>query len=114
MIAECIEWARENVWSEEAALIEGATGEDGDIKTQYLRERIEKLRRETALADLKIGERNDQLVDASALEQVLNARAAVIRGGLERLERQFGPDALDIVLDVIDEVFPIDLRGDDE
>lgn len=104
VIVDCIEWARENAWSEEAVLIEGATGEDGDLKTQLLKERIEKLRRDNTIADLNIGERSESLCDASAIRSKLLAMAGVLRSSLEKLERQYGPDALEIVLEALDEI----------
>ena len=110
-LAEIILWARENVWSEDAVLIEGATGEAGDIKTEYLRKRIEKIDRENQLADFKIAERNENLVDADQVKALLTEQANIIRSALEKLERKYGKDALDIVLEVFDELDAIDLKG---
>ena len=109
VILDCIQWARENVWSEDAVLIEGATGEDGDIKTQYLRKRIEKIDRENQLADFKISERGENLVDANQVKALLTEQANISRAALEKLERKYGKDALDIVLEVFDELDAIDL-----
>ena len=110
-LRDCIAWARENAWSEEAVLIEGATGEDDDIKTQYLRKRIEKIDRENQLADFKIGERSENLVDVIEVEQLLAKHASVFRAGLEKLERKHGREALDLVLELMDEVESIDFSG---
>ena len=109
VIRDCIEWARENAWDEESTLIAGATGEPGDIKTEYLRKRIEKIERENQLSDFKIAERNEGLVDAEEVKALLTQQANVIRAALERLERQYGADALNIVLEVFDELDAIDL-----
>ena len=109
LIRDCIAWARENAWSEDAVLIEGATGEETDIKTQYLKERIEKIRRENALADFKIETNAGNLVDANQVKSILNEHSAMIRGALEKLERTYGRDALDIVLEVIEELEQVGL-----
>ena len=87
----------------------GATGDEDDIKTQYLKHRIEKLQRETELADLKIGERNEQLVDINVIQAGLTRASTFLRESLEKLERKHGPDALDIVLEALDELDKIDL-----
>jgi phage terminase Nu1 subunit (DNA packaging protein) len=109
IIRDCIAWARENAWSEDAVLIEGATGEETDIKTQYLKERIEKIRRENALADFKIETNAGNLVDANQVRSILNEHSAMIRGALEKLERTYGRDALDMVLEVIEELEQVGL-----
>lgn len=111
VIRDCIQWARENAWSEEAVLIEGATGEDDDIKTQYLKERIEKLRRENTLADFKIETANERLVDVDHVQSLLMRQANSIRTSLERLERKFGREPLDMVLETLDELEAIDLSS---
>jgi len=108
VIRECIAWARENAWSEEAVLIDRATGEDDDINTQYLRKRIEKIDRENQLADFKIGERSENLVDVDEVRSLLTEQASVFRTGLEKLERKHGRDALDLVLELLDELEAID------
>ena len=111
VIRDCIQWARENCWSEEAVLIEGATGDDDDIKTQYLKARTEKLRREIELHDLKIETQNDRLVDPVRIEETLQRQAGVFRDGLERLERSFGREALDMVIKLIEEVEKLDFTS---
>jgi len=108
VIRDCIAWARENAWSEEAVLIDRATGEDDDINTQYLRKRIEKIDRENQLADFKIGERSENLVDVDEVRSLLTEQASVFRTGLEKLERKHGRDALDLVLELLDELEAID------
>lgn len=108
ILKDIIRWARENAWSEDAVLLEKATGEDGNIQTEYLRARIEKLKRESLLADLKIGSNSDRLVDSDVVQQILTEQATVLRTGLEKLERRFGPEALSLVLELIDEIERID------
>lgn len=108
VIRECIEWARENAWSEDAVLIEGATGDPNDVKTQYLKERIEKLRRENRLADFKIDTQSEKLVDAEKIQQILQQQADVFRSGLERFERKYGSEQTTMILDLLEEVEHVD------
>lgn len=103
VICDIVKWAKENIWSEEATLIETATGEPGDIKTMLLEAKHEKLKREIDLAELKIGEQSSQLVDADQMRAELAEKSSTIRSGLETLERQHGPEALDLVLEIFDE-----------
>lgn len=107
-LRDIIQWAREHAWSEDAVLIERATGQDGNIQTEYLRARIEKLKRESLLADLKIESNSERLVDADQVQQILAEQATVFRSGLEKLERKCGPEALNLVLELIDEIESID------
>lgn len=97
---------------------EAATGnnlaDDSQMQIQYLQERIEKLKHENKLASLRIGEKNQRLVDRAIVEQTLAAQAAVLRTSLEKLERQYGADALDIVLEALDEAATITIPGDIE
>lgn len=111
VLRDCIQWARDNAWSTDAVLIERATGEDGNIETEYLRARIEKLKRENQLADFKIESASDRLVDADRVKEALMRQADVIRSGLEKLEREHGPEALDLVLELIQELESIDLAN---
>ena len=107
-IRDCIQWARENIWSEEAVLIEGATGEETDVKTQYLKERIEKIRRENKLADFKIDTQSERLVDVDQVQHILTRQADVFRNGLERFERKFGGDPTSMILELLEEVEQLD------
>ena len=107
-IRDCIQWARENAWSEEAVLIEGATGDPNDIKTQYLKERIEKIRRENKLADFKIDTQAERLVDLDHVQHILNRQADVFRNGLERFERKFGAEPTTVILELLEEVEQLD------
>lgn len=104
VLRDIIQWARENCWSEDAVIAEGATGEPGDLKTEYLRAKTEKLKRECQLADFKIETAHERLVDVEVISQKLTEQANVFRSGLERLERKCGSEALDIVLELLDEV----------
>lgn len=108
VVRECIQWARENAWSEDAVIAEQATGEEGDLKTEYLKAKTEKLKRECQLAEFKIGAANEQLVDIARVAEILNQQSAVFRSGLERLERRFGREPLDMVFELLDEVESID------
>ena len=108
VIRDCIEWARENAWDEDLTLIAGATGEPGDIKTEYLQQRIEKLRRENKLSDQKIAKQNESLVDATEVKALLTEQANLMRSALEKLERRFGTEALDIVFEILDELDALD------
>lgn len=108
VLRDIIAWARENAWSEEAVLIEGATGEESDIKTQYLRARVEKLNRENVLADFKIDQQSEYLVPVDEVSALLTEQANIFRGGLEKLERNHGRDALDLVLELIEELEAVD------
>lgn len=105
---EIIQWARENVWTEEAVIVEGATGERGDPKTEYLIERTAKIRRENALMDLDIETQSRKWVDADVVKTVLTRQAGVMRASLEKLERSHGPNAVEIVLEAIEGVERID------
>ena len=107
-LAEIIQWCRENAWSEDAVVLDGA---DPGLKNEYLRKRIEKIDRENQLADFKISERNENLVDANEVKALLTEQANIIRAALEKLERKYGKDALDIVLEVFDELDAIDFKG---
>jgi hypothetical protein len=107
-IRECIEWARENAWSEDAVLIEGATGDPDDIKTQYLKERIQKLKRENTLADFKIETQSEKLVDIEKVQQILQRQADIFRTGLERFERKYGSEQTTMIVDLLEEVESVD------
>lgn len=109
VIRDCIEWARENAWDDDSTLVAGATGEPGDIRSEYLREKIEKLRRENTLSDQKIAKQNESLVDAAEIKALLTAQANLMRSALESLERRFGKEALDLVIEILDELESHDL-----
>lgn len=108
VLREIIQWARENAWSEDAVIIEGATGEPNNIQTQYLKERIEKIRRENKLADFKIETQAERLVDLDHVQQILNRQADVFRNGLERFERKFGAEPTTVILELLEEVEKVD------
>ena len=107
-LAEIILWCRENIWNEEAVILDGV---DPSLKNEYLRKRIEKIDRENQLSDFKIAERNENLVDAGEVQAMLTEQATYIRGGLEKLERKYGKDALDLVLELFDELDSLDLKA---
>ena len=111
VISEVVAWARENKWNEEGSLIEGATGEDGDLKTQLLKEKTEKTRRENEVLRLKIESTKAHLVEIHRIEELFSRIANLLRSGLERLERKYGSDALDLVLEVLDEINQIDFES---
>ena len=100
VLKDCIAWARKHPWADEE-ILEGVSGE---LKDEYLKERIEKLKRENALTDLKLKDKTEALVDADAVREQLARQASVVRSSLERLERKYGSDALDIVLEAFDQV----------
>ena len=106
VLRELIQWAKENAWSEESSLLDGA---DSDLKDEYLRQRIERIKRENVLSDFKISERNENLCDADEVKALLTHHSSYIRSALERLERQYGADALNIVLEALDELDAMDL-----
>ena len=108
VIRDLIAWARENVWSEDGVSLDCVSA---DTQETYLLAKIEKLKRDTTLADFKIAERNENLVDAGEVKALLAHHAAYIRAGLEKLERRFGKDALDLVLELFDELDAIDLKA---
>ena len=103
---ELVQWA---IGQRVEAATGGGLAEDSRIQIDLLKGRIEKLKHENHLAELKIGERNQRLVDRAVIEQNLAAQAAMIRSSLEKLERQFGPEALDIVIEALDEAAQMDL-----
>ena len=109
VIRDCIEWARENAWDDDSTLIAGATGEPDDIRTAYLQQKVEKLRRENTLSDQKIAKQNESLVNAAEVKALLTAQANLMRSALESLERRFGREALDIVVEILDEMESHDL-----
>ena len=89
-------------------MIEGATGDPDDIKTQYLRERIEKIRRENKLADFKIDTQAERLVDVDQVQHILTRQADVFRNGLERFERKYGGEPTNLILELLEEVEKLD------
>ena len=107
-LADCIHWARENVWTEDGVSLDCVSA---DTQETYLLAKIEKLKRDTTLADFKIAERGENLVDAGEVQAMLAHHASYIRAGLEKLERKFGKDALDLVLELFDELDSVDLKG---
>ena len=92
----------------------GASGEDGDLKTVYLQEKIEKLRRDSALAEYKLSVNSEQLVNVAEIQLQLNQQASIVRDALGRLERKYGADALELVLEALEEVENLDLRNENE
>lgn len=111
VIRDIIDWARENKWNEEGSLIEGATGEATDPKTQWVLAKLEKTKREVALADFKIGVQEDQLVEVERVQELLARASHVVRSSLEMLERKHGRDALDMVLEAWEEVENLDFSS---
>ncbi len=107
VIKDLITWAREHVWNEESEILDGA---DETLKNEYLRQRIERLKRETVLQDLKIDQQSEALVDANEVRALLLHHAAYIRSGLEKLERKYGADALNMVLELFDELDALDFQ----
>jgi hypothetical protein len=89
-------------------LIEGATGDPDDIKTQYLKERIQKLKRENTLADFKIETQSEKLVDIEKVQQILQRQADIFRTGLERFERKYGSEQTTMIVDLLEEVESVD------
>ncbi|MCX7386601.1 MAG: hypothetical protein NTX48_08050 [Planctomycetales bacterium] len=108
VISEIVEWARENAWATEEIAFDGVSEA---TKEAYLLARIEKLKRDTVLADFKIAQKNESLVDATEVESLLMHQAGLMRGSLEKLERKHGADALNIVLEALDELEAVDFSG---
>jgi hypothetical protein len=111
IIRDCIQWARKHAWSEDAVIAGRATGEAGNIDTEYLREKLGKLRRDNQMADMKMEMSSRRFVDADRVKTLLSQQADMMRTGLEKLEREHGPEALDLVLELIQELESIDLAN---
>lgn len=95
VISEMVLWARENKWggenSDDALL---GSIDDEDLRARLIKERIEELQRKNKLADFKIAERNDSLIDVEVVEQFLmNDFAVRIRSAIETVEKKHGPGA---------------------
>lgn len=112
VIVEAIQWAKENRWDEDGALVEGATGEEGDLKTAYLKTKKEKVDRENRMLDFKIDMQRERLVDVDVVEPILMEQANILRAGLEKIERKQCPnDCVGAVIELIEELEQIDLRS---
>lgn len=73
----------------------------GDCDSEGLeRYRMARAQRE----EIKLEADRNNTVDAEVVRSMLQEQAAVVRSSLEKLERQFGAEALEIVLEALDEV----------
>lgn len=102
VIADIITWARENKWGNDDAYIDSI--ENPDLKEEAIRLKNEKTRREIAKLEIGIDRDSGRLVDLDQVQRELNATADMVRAGLDRLQKQFGTEALDIVTEVLDEI----------
>lgn len=103
-IRDIVLWARDNKWNDsDQALIDSIDGAD-DIKAKLLKERAEKLERENRLLDFKIQERESNLVDADEVRASLLPLAESIREAAKTLERKYGRDASDVVIEAIEQM----------
>lgn len=97
-ISKIIDWARENKWgTEDDVLIDSVHGAE-DVKERLLKERADKVERENRLLDMKISERESELVNVAVVKSLLLPVADRIRESIQTLERKFGPDAAELVL----------------
>jgi hypothetical protein len=96
-IREMIAWARANVWSVDTAILAGAPA---DVRAEYLRARVEKLRKENTLADFKIHGRSDELVNLDGVRAMILEGCRRLRAGLTRLDSE----AASLVSETLDEI----------
>lgn len=105
VMCEIINWARENKWGNDDAYIDSI--EDKDLKEEAIRLKNEKTCLEIEKLEINNKRTLRKLVDVGEFVRLQNAKSAIFRTGLERLQKQkilTGPEALEIVIDVLDEI----------
>jgi hypothetical protein len=97
VVPEIVQWAKVSVWSVIPTgddLMDG--GGDSPALEQY---RLAK----AALARLDLAEREKQLVRVEEVVEPLMEAAAVVRAAGERIGREYGPDAQEVVNEAVAE-----------
>jgi len=104
VMSEIILWARENKWESdpEQKLIDSI--DDEDLKNALIRKRIEKIERENRLADYKIEEKDESLIDVTIVVSRLTSDMQRLRTSIETVEKKCGPMSCDPIRIAIDAI----------
>ncbi len=97
-IPQMIAWLRENVWAA-AAVADDELLADGDGSPALERYRLARAQQE----EIKLQTMRSDYVSIDDIRTLLMETAALYRGATERLIREFGNDAGDIIATAIDE-----------
>lgn len=104
-LPDIVQWLREHIWSDggNGKPLQGFEGDDDDLQG-FDSPGLERYRLAKAeITELDLAAKKKQMVSRDSIGDGLVRCSGVLRGALENLQRQFGPEALAIMDDALAE-----------
>lgn len=99
VVSEAIKWARANIWSSKP---------DSSFRDATERERLRQLEMENERRAIHLGHERGEYLKRELVEAYLRHFVGALRESFEKLEREFGAEALDIVDEALQDLATAD------